>query len=210
MNEKKFNKQKGYKMNENIFRVLSALILFSVLGISAYFRRKADRDSGEKVSVKDEGLLMTLTLRIGGLTLWFSALAYLINPAWMAWAKIGLPDWARWLAVGLGITCAGLLYWMFSNIGQGITVTVATRKNHQLVTSGPYRYIRNPLYTFGTTFFLAFALMTDNWFIAGMAVLALIALAIRLPNEEAHLIAKFGDEYRAYMKQTGRFLPKIL
>ena len=34
-------------------------------------------------------------------------------------------------------------------------------------------------------------------------------MAIRTPQEEANLIAKFGDEYRQYMKRTGRFLPKL-
>ena len=115
----------------------------------------------------------------------------------------------RWLGVGMGITCVFLIYWMFSSIGIGITPTVATRKAHKLVTKGPYRWIRHPLYTFGTLFFLSFALMADSWFIAVMALLAITMLNIRLPNEEAHLIEKFGDEYREYTKQTGRFLPKI-
>ncbi len=53
-------------MNENIFRILAALIFLISLGISGYFRRKADRDSGEKVSWKDEGIFMILALRIGG------------------------------------------------------------------------------------------------------------------------------------------------
>jgi protein-S-isoprenylcysteine O-methyltransferase Ste14 len=51
--------------------------------------------------------------------------------------------------------------------------------------------------------------MADSWFIAAMAILAFILLAIRLPNEEAHLIEKFGDEYREYIKTTGAFLPKF-
>jgi len=42
-----------------------------------------------------------------------------------------------------------------------------------------------------------------------MAALAFIAMAIRTPKEEANLIAKFGDEYRNYMKTTGAFLPKL-
>jgi protein-S-isoprenylcysteine O-methyltransferase Ste14 len=53
-------------------------------------------------------------------------------------------------------------------------------------------------------------MMADNWFIALLGVLAFIVMAIRTPKEEANLIAKFGDEYRAYMKQTGRYFPKIL
>ena len=40
-------------------------------------------------------------------------------------------------------------------------------------------------------------------------VLAFILMAIRTPKEEANLIEKFGDEYREYMKRTGRFLPKL-
>ena len=42
-----------------------------------------------------------------------------------------------------------------------------------------------------------------------MGILAFIAMAIRTPKEEANLIEKFGDEYRDYMKRTGRFFPKL-
>jgi protein-S-isoprenylcysteine O-methyltransferase Ste14 len=51
--------------------------------------------------------------------------------------------------------------------------------------------------------------MADNWFIAALGVFAFIAMAIRTPKEEANLIEKFGDEYREYMKRTGRFLPRL-
>ena len=51
--------------------------------------------------------------------------------------------------------------------------------------------------------------IADNWFIALLGILAFIAMAIRTPKEEANLIAKFGDEYREYMKRTGRFLSKV-
>ena len=196
-------------MNETIFRIFSAVLFLVGLGISIYFRRKADVDSGEKVSWESEGLFMILALRIGGLVLWLSMLGYLIYPPLLAWSKVGLPEWLRWLGVGLGIICVFLIYWMFSNIGTGITPTVATRSEHKLVTKGPYRWIRHPLYTFGTLFFLSFALMADSWFIALLALTAIIILSLRLPNEEAHLIEKFGDEYREYMKRTGKFLPKI-
>jgi protein-S-isoprenylcysteine O-methyltransferase Ste14 len=196
-------------MNDNIFRIFAAVIFLSALSISIYFRSKADRDSGEKVSWKDEGILMILILRIGGLVLWLSLLGYLIYPPLLAWSKVGLPAWARWSGVGLGIASVFLIYWMFSNIGTGITPTVATRSEHKLVTKGPYSWIRHPLYTFGTLLFLSFALIADSWFITLMALLAITMLSIRLPNEEAHLIEKFGDAYREYMKKTGKFLPKF-
>ena len=197
-------------MNENIFRLLAAILLFTAIGISSYYRRKADRESGETISRKVDGSAFMNIIRIGGLILWLSPLVYLINPAWMAWSKIGLPEWVRWLGVGLGIVCTLGIYWLFSSIGTGITPTSATRQEHKLVTSGPYRWVRHPLYTFGSAMFVAFGLMADNWFIALLGILAFIAMASRTPKEEANLIEKFGDEYREYMKRTGRYLPRLL
>jgi protein-S-isoprenylcysteine O-methyltransferase Ste14 len=148
-------------------------------------------------------------IKIFGLLLWFSPLIYLLNPNWMTWSKIGLPDEIRWLGVGIGLLCVAGIYWLFSSIGSGITPTSATRSEHTLVTRGPYRWVRHPLYTIGSSLFVAFGMMADNWFIAALGILAFVAMAIRTPKEEANLIDKFGDEYREYMKHTGRFLPRV-
>ncbi len=196
-------------MNETIFRILSAIILFSGTGISIYSRLKADRDSGERLSRSADGTPMMLVIRIFGLVLWLTPLVYLVNPAWMIWSKLGVPVWARWLGVGIGFLCVAGIYWLFSSIGTGITPVSATRKEHKLSTHGIYRWIRHPLYTVGSSFYISFSLMADNWFIIFMGVLTFIVMAIRTPKEEANLIAKFGDEYREYMKRTGKFLPKF-
>ena len=196
-------------MNEEIFRVLVAVILFTDISISAYHRRKADKDSNERVSTKEEGRFIFAALRLGGLLLWFSPIAYMINPVWMLWSKIGLPEWVRWLGVGFGLVCIGLIYWIFSSLGKGISPTVATRKEHPFVTGGPYHWVRHPLYVVGTLSFISLALVADNWFIAVLAVAAFFLLAVRTQSEEQHLIDKFGDEYREYMKTTGRFLPYL-
>src|SRR5512134_2789431 len=103
-------------MNETIFRTLAAVILLTGMGISFYFRLKADRKSGEKVSRKVDGTALMTVIRIGGLILWLSPFVYLINPAWMAWSKIGLPESRRWLGVGIGILCTIGIYWLFSSI----------------------------------------------------------------------------------------------
>jgi protein-S-isoprenylcysteine O-methyltransferase Ste14 len=196
-------------MNENIFRILAAVILVTGMSISSYYRIKADKATGEKISRKVDGSLMMTFIKIGGLILWLSPFVYLINPAWMAWSKIGLPEWVRWLGVVIGVLCALGIYWLFSSIGSGISPTSATRQQHVLSTKGPYRWVRHPLYTIGSSLFVAFGMMADNWFIAALGILAFIGMAIRTPKEEANLIEKFGDEYREYMKTTGRFLPKL-
>ncbi|MFN8382631.1 MAG: isoprenylcysteine carboxylmethyltransferase family protein [Anaerolineales bacterium] len=196
-------------MNENIFRTLAALTLFTGIGISSYFRIKADKETGEKISRKVDGSVMMNIIKFLGLALWLSPIIYLINPKWMAWSKIGLPESMRWLGIGIAIVNDVLLYWLFSSIGSGISPTSATRKEHKLSTSGPYRWVRHPLYTVGAVLFISFGMMADNWFIAVLGILAFIAMAKRTPQEEANLIEKFGDEYKEYMKHTGRFLPKL-
>jgi protein-S-isoprenylcysteine O-methyltransferase Ste14 len=196
-------------MNENIFRILAAVILVTGMGISSYYRIKADKATGEKIPRKVDGSVMMSFIKIGGLILWLSPFVYLINPAWMSWSKIGLPEWVRWLGVVFGILCALGIYWLFSSIGSGISPTSATRQQHTLSTKGPYRWVRHPLYTIGSSLFISFGMMADNWFIGVLGILAFIGMAIRTPKEEANLIEKFGDEYREYMKTTGRFLPKL-
>jgi len=196
-------------MNENIFRIVAAAILFTSIGISIYNRHKADIDSGEKLSRKVDGTPMMTAIRIGGLILWLSPFVYLANPAWMNWSKLGLPESVRSVGVGIGVLCVLGIYWLFSSIGSGITPTSATRQHHTLVTYGIYRYVRHPLYTVGSSLFISFGMIADNWFIAALGICTFILMAIRTPKEEANLIEKFGDEYREYMKTTGRFFPKL-
>jgi protein-S-isoprenylcysteine O-methyltransferase Ste14 len=100
-------------------------------------------------------------------------------------------------------------WWVFSNLGNNVTPTIVTRQKARLVTSGPYRWIRHPLYVMGLIVFIGFALGAENWFIALTASLGFVLLTIRARKEEARLIEKFGDQYRLYMRNTGRFFPKL-
>lgn len=196
-------------MNENIFRIVAAVILFTGVGISGYYRRKADQETGESVSRKVDGNVFMTIIKLFGLVLWFTPIIYLLNPRWMAWSKLGLPDGARWTGIVLGVLTVAGIYWLFSSIGNNITPTSATRAQHTLVTSGPYRWVRHPLYTIGSSLFIALGLIADNWFMMLIGILAFVVMASRTPKEEANLIEKFGVEYEEYMKRTGRFLPRL-
>ncbi len=61
----------------------------------------------------------------------------------------------------------------------------------------------------GTSFFVSLSLVAANWFMGLASLSVLVMLIVRLPKEEEKLIERFGDEYREYMKRTGRLLPKI-
>jgi protein-S-isoprenylcysteine O-methyltransferase Ste14 len=85
---------------------------------------------------------------------------------------------------------------------------VLTKPEQPLVTTGPYRWVRHPLYTVGLALFLSIGLMAANWLILLLTMVASIAIRlVVIPREEAQLIARFGDDYRHYRSGTGSMLP---
>jgi protein-S-isoprenylcysteine O-methyltransferase Ste14 len=193
---------------ENLFRLLIFLLMLVNFTISGYFRRKADIKD-DKTTFEEENQVLLKLRNIGALLMYGSILAYLIFPPIMQWAQIDLPLYVRWIALGMIALLVPMFYWLFSSLGNNITPTVSIRKEHTLVTSGPYRWIRHPLYTFGTIFILAIAVAAANWFILGIGILTYIPLALRTPLEEKRLLETFGDEYQDYMEKTGRYFPKL-
>lgn len=197
---------------ENVFRWTGVVLTLFAFSISIYYRSRAarrGRESGDQIDETQEGRIFVVVRKLGGLVLWVSALLYLINPAWMAWAQLDLPAWLRWIGAGIMLVCLPLVYWLFSSLGNNVTTTVVTRKEHQLVTTGPYRYVRHPLYSVGFMLYMALGLLAANWFILLVALLAFALISRRTPLEEQRLIERFGDEYRTYMQRTGRYFPRL-
>lgn len=194
---------------ESVFRSITATLLVTAAAISGYHRHRAEQAGGEEVSLREEGLPTAVALRSTGLVLMLSVVAYLINPRWMRWSSLDLPVPLRWSGAGLGAVSLAVALWIFRTIGKNITSTVDTREEHKLVTGGPYRWVRHPLYTVGTSFFVSLSLLAANWFMGLASLVVLVMLLIRLPKEEEKLIERFGDEYRSYMKRTGRLLPRL-
>lgn len=191
-----------------MFRFFAMAIFLIAIMVGGYYRYRAEK-AGEPISWNEEGITVMILLRLFGAIGWLSVITYLIIPDWMNWSEMPLPDWARWIGVVSGISSLPMLYWLFKSIGRNITQTVKTRKNHELVTTGPYRWVRHPLYSVGTLLFISFALISSNWFIGLMTLMSLLMLLVRLPKEEMNLIERFGDEYRDYMRRTGRLIPKF-
>jgi protein-S-isoprenylcysteine O-methyltransferase Ste14 len=195
--------------HEQVFRWFFIAIGVGALLISGYFRRKARR-SGEAIPRAREGKLVLLSRLVFAAPLYLSILAYMVNPAWMAWSAMPLPAWLRWLGAAVGLAMWPLIYWVFRSIGDNISETFLTKAQHVLVAHGPYRWVRHPLYSAAALSLVALSLLAANWFMFAMACAAFLGIAgLVIPREEAELIQKFGDEYRAYMARTGRFAPRL-
>lgn len=195
---------------ETPYQLFAIAVFVITMSIGLTHRLQAHAAQPEDdTSPKDEGSLLLSLRRVFALLLWGSTLVYLINPAWMAWAHLPLPTWLRWTGGVLMVICLPLVYWLFSSLGKNITGTVAIRKEHTLVTHGPYRWVRHPLYSVAFLLFTGFSFLSANWFIPLTVLGTMFILTQRTPIEEAKLIERFGDEYRQYMLETGRYFPRI-
>ena len=151
----------------------------------------------------------TAILYVCGLAWTVALVAYLVA-ARQLWAfHMELPVWLRWGGVALGLAATVLLGWADHSLGENLSVTLQIKREHTLVTTGPYRWIRHPIYAAGLMFSVAGFLISANWlvgicFVGGICLL----VATRVPREEKMMLDAFGDRYRQYMLHTGRFLPR--
>jgi protein-S-isoprenylcysteine O-methyltransferase Ste14 len=143
---------------------------------------------------------------------WFLAIfCYVFKPAWVDWAGFALPPWLRWAGLALGLLGLCGVWWTELTLGANFNTALHLRDAHTLVTSGPYRYVRHPMYTAIAVFGLgAFVLAPANWLILVPGVVGFLGLmAVRVKHEEEVMLERFGEAYRAYMQRTGRFLPRL-
>jgi len=134
----------------------------------------------------------------------------MIDPQWMAWSSLPIPIWLRWLGLGITLLGGALLVWTFQNLGKNLSDTVVTRKEHTLVTTGPYRYVRHPFYLAGAVGVVGGSLVAANGFLFLAACIPIGFLMSRTRIEEEKFVERFGDEYREYMAKTGRSVPRLM
>ncbi len=190
------------------WRVALLALLLLGLGTSALFRRKADEQRGEVPRSRDPAPIAWLIRALMLAAFVFVGL-YLVVPAWIPWALLDPPTWLRVVGLVGAAAQLPLMAWTLASLGENITPTHVTREEHELVTWGPYRYVRHPLYMIGLMFWTSNLLLTGLWPLGLILVGTGVMVAWRTPLEEAALEERFGDAYRAYRDRTGRFLPRL-
>ena len=198
---------------ESLSRVLFWILMGLVLAMRVYFairvRQAGERLLPDREAVRREGLGMF----IARTALFFLLLAWLVlytwNPPWLGVLAIPLPPWLRGAGFGLGLASVVFWTWVQAVLGTHWSAQLQLREEHHLVTAGPYARIRHPLYTAMFGFGLGLALVSSNWVFVGLALLIVAGTAARVPREEHMLVEEFGEEYRAYVRRTGRFFPRL-
>ena len=176
-----------------------ALYAFGIVGfLSNVLRIRRDRPAFEQ----QIGPLP----EVGALVAWFVPPLILLSGIGMM--AIEQPI-LRVLGVGLSLYSQVMVAWTVRTLGRLLIPGLAVFRDHVLVTSGPFRWIRHPLYSGALALWLGAALGTLNWLLLALWPLFVAAVVSELPKEERMLRAKFGAPYEAYEAQTGRFLPRL-
>ncbi len=195
--------------DELVFRILLGLILITFVSHRAYYTRKYQIKS-EDIQEKSESSTAQRFASLLALLGLIATIVYIVNPAWIAWASLPLPDWLRWLGLIIVIAGFGLLQWSQNTLGANWSDAARLMEDHQMVTDGPYRRIRHPIYTSFLLILCPTILISANWLVGGLWILMMaIDINARIQTEERLLITRYGDRYRQYMGETGRVLPRF-
>jgi protein-S-isoprenylcysteine O-methyltransferase len=114
------------------------------------------------------------------------------------------------ISCGMFIFGMALRWYAILHLGRFFTVNVAIHSDHQVVDSGPYRFIRHPSYTGSLLTVAGFSMTLNNWASFVIIVLPCVAVTLwRVRIEEQALRAALGESYTAYMRRTRRLIPFI-
>jgi protein-S-isoprenylcysteine O-methyltransferase Ste14 len=202
--------------NELLFRVIFStlwLIFIANLAWVRYSSREPKSKSSIDQTAPHEGRSHIVALALLA-PFWFGGIIlYAILPSWIMILSIPLPDWFRLIMVGVAALSISFTLWSYRTLGKNWAHALnpskfLQRKRETLVTSGPYHYVRNPIYLGAFAFIVALALVASNWLILLPALALITIIYLQIGEEELMLMDRFGDEYREYKKRTPRLIPK--
>lgn len=136
-------------------------------------------------------------------------LIHVFSP-WLSRFDLTMPTWARLIgAVGFAMAIA-LYGWTHKTLDGNWSNVLEIRENHKLITAGPYRHVRHPMYTAFWLWVIFQGPLLSNaavWLV-GIVTWA-ITYCLRVADEEQMMIEQFGRQYEQYMRKTGRLWPKL-
>lgn len=117
-----------------------------------------------------------------------------------------------WAALGAALTLMGMLFMVWARIylGRNWSGVAAVKADHELITGGPYRWVRHPIYTGLALAFIGTAMAIGQWRGVLAVLLALIAIAHRIRVEERFMREQFGSAYDAYAQRVRALVPGLI
>jgi protein-S-isoprenylcysteine O-methyltransferase Ste14 len=114
-------------------------------------------------------------------------------------------------ALGIVITIAGIAFavWARFYLGGNWSSSITVKVDHQLVRSGPYRFVRHPIYTGLITALIGTGIVRHQVRGAIAVVFAYAGFKIKSLIEERTMTSTFGEQYSEYSRSTGGIVPRL-
>lgn len=123
-----------------------------------------------------------------------------------------LPDSELTLDLGIALLAAGLAFsvWARVHLGRNWSGTVTIKQEHELIRTGPYRFVRHPIYTGLLLGFVGTAIARGEW--RGLVAVAILLAAVwrKAMVEERFMVEHFGDAYARYRAEVRALIPFVL
>ena len=188
------------------FRITFIVLSLWLALLRGYYRVKGRGSVKERVS--ERWALFAFILL--GMPFVLGVWLYIFAPRLLRPTSFAIAAGWRWLGAAIYAISVVLLTWVHVSLGNNFSSFLRIRSDQQLVTWGPYAYVRHPMYSAIFLVVTGMALLSANWMIGagGLVFVALIVL-LRTPKEEEMMTRAFGQRYRQYAAVTGRFLPRL-
>ena len=114
----------------------------------------------------------------------------------------------RWGAALCALACLLLTSVCWSHMGRRWRMDVTAGGAEELITDGPFRYVRHPIYALSMALMFCSLIIVPTLPMLVVALAHIVLMQLKARNEEHHLLAVHGAAYRRYLERTGRFFPK--
>jgi len=115
----------------------------------------------------------------------------------------------RWVAAGIALLCLLLTAWCWARMDANWSMAVSEAQRGELIADGLFARVRHPIYALSVMLMICSAVIVATLPMLVIAVIHIMLMHLKARNEERHMLKMHGDAYAAYLRRTGRFVPRL-
>jgi protein-S-isoprenylcysteine O-methyltransferase Ste14 len=175
-----------------------AFIIYWLVSAARLKQTKVEEDSG--------GRLLHILIMVAAFDLIFRG-----NFTFGVLNERMIPFSISFLYAGIALTWLGIAFaiWARSTIGQNWSGRVTLKVDHELIQSGPYAFVRHPIYSGLLLANIGATLFIGRWRCLVGLLIFLVEVSRKASKEEGYMVTEFGERYQEYRHRTGFLIPKF-
>lgn len=179
------------------FRLIFGVMLTPQVCFSPSSRRAQEHASADCRLMEREGGWLVFVRILRSIVLVVTLLLSALNAPWLGLLSVPFPGWLRCAGIIVGLSGLVIYVWSRLTIGKEWSTDLRLRERHLLGTTGPYSFVRHPIYLALIFFMTSIALVAANRLLIVILMISITDPVLRIPKEEQMTMEEFGEEYEA-------------